>query len=144
MQIAWGQRHTLFLTSDGRVFACGDPQDGALGLTDDDPALRDGDGARRSCVDEPVQVTFPHDVSADPIVQVAGSSRISAAITRNGLLYCWGLNNNQTDWHPIQTAGSGSDVVKTPAGVVRRDGSWWAKVVACGSMRTPALLRKKL
>ena len=54
-----GYCRTLFLTSDGRDFACGSSVDGQLGLADDDDALK---GRRYEYVlAEPAMVTFPHD-----------------------------------------------------------------------------------
>ncbi|KAI9056476.1 RCC1/BLIP-II [Trametes sanguinea] len=128
VQIAGGDAHTLFLTSDGRVFACGSAWDGQLGGAQDP----------KDKVPEPVPVPFPHDVKEDPVVQIACGPRISAAVTRDGVLYTWGSNT---------TAQIGvkdvPDEISVPTVVVRREGGWRTKVVACGSQHCLALLQKK-
>ncbi|KAI0657584.1 regulator of chromosome condensation 1/beta-lactamase-inhibitor protein II [Cubamyces menziesii] len=128
VQIAGGDEHTLFLTSDGRVFACGSGWAGQLG----------GGQQLTESVPEPVPVVFPHDVAEDPIVQVACGGRVSAAVTRAGVLYTWGSNTSSQ----IGVADAPQEVT-TPTVIVRREGSWRAKVVACGSQHCIALLQKK-
>ncbi|KAI0332215.1 RCC1/BLIP-II [Cubamyces sp. BRFM 1775] len=128
IQIAGGDEHTLFLTSDGRVFACGSGWAGQLG----------GGQQITEKVPEPVPVTFPHDVAEDPIVQVACGARVSAAVTRAGVLYTWGSNTSAQ----IGVVDAPAEVT-TPTVIVRREGSWRAKVVSCGSQHCVALLQKK-
>ncbi|KAI8989064.1 regulator of chromosome condensation 1/beta-lactamase-inhibitor protein II [Trametes punicea] len=99
VQIADGDAHTLFLASDGRVFACGSVRDGQLG----------GAQAPSEKVPEPVPVPIPHDVAEDPVL---------------------GMKDVPEE-------------VSSPICVVRREGSWHAKVVACGSQHCLALLQKK-
>ncbi|KAL7284675.1 hypothetical protein ACG7TL_001973 [Trametes sanguinea] len=128
VQIAGGDSHTLFLTSDGRVFACGSAWDGQLG----------GAQNPEDKVPEPVLVTFPHNVEEDPIVQIACGPRMSAAVTRAGVLYTWGSNvNAQIGVKDVP------DEVSVPTVVIRREGGWRTKVVACGSQHCLALLQKK-
>ncbi|TBU37437.1 regulator of chromosome condensation 1/beta-lactamase-inhibitor protein II [Dichomitus squalens] len=137
VQIVGGERHTLFLASDGRVFACGNAEDGQFQL----PAGAEGDIAKEVArVSEPVPVQFPHDVKEDPVVQIAASNRMNAAITRDGVLYTWGLNSGGMLGTEVE---SPDDIIRTPKVIVRREGSWLAKVVSCGGQHCLALLRKK-
>ncbi|TBU25716.1 RCC1/BLIP-II [Dichomitus squalens] len=137
VQIVGGERHTLFLASDGRVFACGNAEDGQFQL----PAGAEGDIAKEVArVSEPVPVLFPHDVKEDPVVQIAASNRMNAAITRDGVLYTWGLNSGGMLGTEVE---SPDDIIRTPKVIVRREGSWLAKVVSCGGQHCLALLRKK-
>ncbi|GJQ10768.1 hypothetical protein GpartN1_g2559.t1 [Galdieria partita] len=74
---ACGTRHTLFLTSNGKVLACGCGQDGVLGVgTDKDEVC-------------PVVVSSLVDYT---IVQVAAGARHSAALSNQGELFVWGSN----------------------------------------------------
>ncbi|CDO76928.1 hypothetical protein BN946_scf185006.g10 [Trametes cinnabarina] len=135
VQIAGGSQHTLFLTSDGRVHACGKSEDGQLGISDDKDALaeRYPDGF----VPEPVLVPFPD--GDDPIVAVACGTHNNLAITKGGAMYAWGRDT-------IGQVGTGTEGVdvRTPTIVVRKEGgSWSAKAVSCGGQHSLALLQKK-
>lgn len=134
VEIAGGDHHTLFLASDGRVFACGRSDEGQLGLADDDPALED----RKfdDFLPEPALVTFP-DMN-DPVVHVSAGTHNNMAVTAGGALYAWGAQAQGE-------LGLGEDVdAKTPKVVVRKEGgSWSAIAVSCGGQHTVALLRKK-
>ena len=132
-QIVGGEHHTLFLTSAGKVYACGRSNAGQLGLPDDDPAFKDRDDP--DFYPEPVEVKFPDD--DDPVVHISVGTHNNLAATRDGALYCWGQGTQGELGVP--------DVeVKTPRVIVRREGGSWAAIkVACGGQHTLGLFRKK-
>ncbi|KAI8982826.1 RCC1/BLIP-II [Trametes punicea] len=135
VQIAGGDLHTLFLTSDGRVFACGLSEEGRLGLADDDPALKDRQFS--DFLPEPVQVKFPDP--DDRIVHVAAGTNNNLAITAAGAMYAWGRQVVGE-----LGLGEGIDFQRTPAVVVRKEGGKWAAIyAACGGQHCLALLRSK-
>lgn len=155
VQIVGGEHHSLFLTSEGRVFAVGRTDGGQLGLEPNHPAL-----AERKFPDfiaEPAEVKFPaaSAVSAsaasgsgstgtnrererDRIVHISAGTHNNIAITEGGALYSWGEGNQGE-------LGVGEDgEAPTPTVVVRREGGSWAAVsAACGGQHTLGLFRKK-
>ena len=79
-KIACGQSHSLVLTKAGELFAWGEGRCGQLGC-----------GVQRACfVPQQVVFTAPHQIT---IVDIAGGSGHSGAVTASGDLYMWGLNN---------------------------------------------------
>lgn len=133
VEIAGGAHHTLFLTSDGRVYACGRSNAGQLGLPDDDEALEDRE--HPDFIDEPVLVKFPDD--DDKVAHISVGMHNNMAIMESGALYCWGQGTQSELGVP--------DVeVKTPRMIVRKEGGAWAAIkVACGGQHTLGLFRKK-
>lgn len=135
VEVVGGEHHTIFLTSGGRVFACGRSDGGQLGLEADDPAL-----ANREFPDfiaEPVQVKFP-DGTRDPIVHISAGTHSNLAISEGGALYAWGEGNQGE-----LGVGEGGEA-PTPTVIVRREGgSWSALAAACGGQHTLGLFRKK-
>ncbi|OBZ73197.1 Protein pim1 [Grifola frondosa] len=135
VEIAGGNQHTVFLTSDGRVYACGIADSGELGLADDDTALVDCPFV--GCLPEPALVRFPDD--DDPVVHVACGTFNNLAVTKDGALYAWGRNT----CHQLGTGKDGD--AKVPTVVVRREGGAWAAMAAsCGGQHSLALLKKKI
>ena len=135
VQIAGGDLHTLFLTSDGRVFACGLSAEGRLGLADDDKAFEDR--KYDDCLPEPALITFPDP--SDPVVHIACGTNNNLAVTKGGAMYAWGRQ-------VVGELGLGEDIDEqtTPAVVVRKEGGSWAAVGAsCGGQHCLALLRNK-
>ncbi|KAJ7639088.1 regulator of chromosome condensation 1/beta-lactamase-inhibitor protein II [Roridomyces roridus] len=135
IQISGGNHHTLFLTSGGKVYACGRANSSQLGLAEDDEAWESKPVADREFLSEPVLVTFPDD--DDPVVYIAAGLHNNMAITKDGALYCWGQGTQGELGVP--------DVeVTTPKMIVRREGgSWEAVSVACGGQHTLGLFRKR-
>ena len=134
IEISGGDLHTLFLTSDGRVYACGRADAAALGLPRDHEALAEG----AAHVPEPVRVPFPDDNDDDPVVHISAGTTYSAAVTREGALYTWG-EGSQSE------LGQGDrETSVTPGVVVRREGGRWAATsVSCGGQHGMALLRPR-
>ncbi|KAI0319238.1 regulator of chromosome condensation 1/beta-lactamase-inhibitor protein II [Amylostereum chailletii] len=136
IEISGGDLHTLFLTSDGRVFACGRSDSFQLGLPDDHPAFQDREDD--SYVAEPVRVPFPDDHDDDPVVHVSAGTRFNAAVTEDGAMYAWGEGSQGE-------VGVG-DVGKAevPTVVVRREGGSWAAMNAsCGGQHSLGLFRRR-
>jgi regulator of chromosome condensation len=134
VEIVGGDHHSLFRTSDGKVYACGRSNVGQLGLADDHPAFKDRDDP--DFLPEPVRIPFPDE--SDPIAQISAGTHSNMAITHGGALYAWGQG--------IQSElGAGDETeVKTPKMIVRKEGgSWKAVAVACGGQHTLGLFRRK-
>ncbi|KAF8968049.1 regulator of chromosome condensation 1/beta-lactamase-inhibitor protein II [Flammula alnicola] len=136
IEISGGDCFTLFLASDGKVYACGSSFDGRLGLAEMDKAFSNRQSEQ--FLPEPVLVTFPEPVpSSDPIIHLSSGSRNSLAITASGVMFSWGQHNQGGLGLGDCTEAS------TPTVVIRREGSWRAKAVACGGPHCLALLEKK-
>jgi regulator of chromosome condensation len=134
VEIVGGDHHTLFLTSDGKVYACGRSEDGQLGLADSDPAFQNRDF--EDFLPEPAMITFP-DMN-DRIVNISAGTHGNMAVTNDGVLYAWGAQA-QGELGLGDETGS-----KTPKVVVRKDGQWAAVKAACGGQHSVALLKKRV
>lgn len=73
-----GEKHSLFITKSGSLYSCGKNSDGLLGIEEGDCAV----------VHTPVRVNIPLSKKCGKVA--AGASH-SAAITKEGHLYTWGL-----------------------------------------------------
>jgi regulator of chromosome condensation len=133
VEISGGDHHTLFRTSDGRVFACGRSDEHQLGLADDDAAF--ADRAFDDFLPEPAQVTFPDP--ADTIVGVSAGTQGSMAVSSEGVLYAWGVQSQG------ELGLGDEDGAATPTVVVRKTGQWAATAVSCGGQHTVALLKRR-
>ncbi|KAJ3893140.1 regulator of chromosome condensation 1/beta-lactamase-inhibitor protein II, partial [Lentinula edodes] len=139
VSIAGGEHHTLFLTSQGKVYACGRCDDGQLGLADDHEALRGEDGCHgRGFVTEPVLVDFPDGSVNDPIVHIAAGPRYNMATTQDGVLFSWGFGPQGE-----LGLGNGMEPEFGPKMVTRREGSWSVKHVSCGGQHVIGLFQKR-
>lgn len=134
IEITGGDHHSLFLTSSGKVYACGRSNAGQLGLADDDVAFKDR--ANPDFISEPALVTFPD--ADDPVVHISVGTHNNMAVTQGGALYAWGQGTQSE-----LGAGNESEI-RTPRMIVRKEGgSWKAVQVACGGQHTLGLFRKK-
>lgn len=133
VQIAGGNHHTLFLTSEGQVYACGRADDGQVGLAEDHPAFEGREN--KGFMPTPTLITFP-DMN-DPIVQVSAGIDGNMAATEAGVLYTWGAQLQGELGLKDETGA------RTPEVVVRKDGPFAAVAVSCGGQHSVALLRKR-
>ncbi|KAI0035809.1 RCC1/BLIP-II [Vararia minispora EC-137] len=133
VEIVGGDLHTLFLTSDGRVYACGRADACALGLPADHPAIAD-----KTTLSEPALVSFPDPPSEDPVVHIAVGTRFNAAVTRDGAMYTWGEGSQS------ELGLGDEEEARTPTVVVRRTGGSWAALIAsCGGQHSLAILHQR-
>jgi alpha-tubulin suppressor-like RCC1 family protein len=121
VQLSAGERHSLALTAEGRMYAWGDNESGQLGT----PGAQVG----------PVEVSVPRAANQRVVVAAAGR-QFSLALRSDGTVWAWG-NNSAQQLGPA-TAASGptlvtglTEVVGLAAGAahataVRADGSVWA------------------
>lgn len=84
-QVACGAHHTIMLTTDGEVLACGMGEYGRLGVG--------------SSEDHKVPTSITHIIDED-IVEVAASHNHSACLTTDGRLLTWGKNDVGQLGHP--------------------------------------------
>lgn len=136
VQIVGGEHHTLFLTSSGKLYACGRCYDGQLGISEE--VAEFASRKNHDFVPEPMLVQFKDP--DDPIVFISAGIHNSMAISRSGALYAWGqefqgeLGLNKLDEKPTLT----------PTVVVRKEGGLWkAESVACGGQHTLGMFRRR-
>ena len=89
IDIASGSHHFLMLTQDGQVYSMGEGSKGQLGRigADDLESL----SSKRELFIKPSAIRFP---SSEVVSQIFARQWCSFALTEEGHLYAWGLNNN--------------------------------------------------
>ncbi|MGO0060210.1 Ig-like domain-containing protein [Brevibacillus fluminis] len=117
--MAAGKSHSLAATSDGKVYAWGDNQYGQLGNQASGPKVL-----------TPVEIPA---LAGKNVVQLAAGDGFSVALTANGDVYTWGLNNqgqlglgNTTDTKiPTKVPGLGGvkEIAAGNSHVLARGGS---------------------
>ena len=79
MQVAAGYKHTIFVTADGLVFACGDNDEGQLGVGDTEERL--------------IPTLVTGQLQGKTAVYVAAGDNHTLCITADGSLFSWGDNS---------------------------------------------------
>ncbi|ESO04408.1 hypothetical protein HELRODRAFT_79114 [Helobdella robusta] len=123
-QVVCGQDHTLLLTDDGRLFACGLSTDGQTGQ------------GHYECVENFEEVVG--DVKGEKIVQVSSKADTVLAVSEKGDLFGWG--NNEYD--QLEIVAPDETQLHTPRHVrLRPDVGPVKKTCTAGS--TCAILNRK-
>lgn len=136
VQIAGGEHHTVFLTQQGKVYACGRSDNGQLGLPSDHPAFSGDDF--KDFVVTPTLVPWPEEDDAN-VVHISVGLHNNMAVTSRGALYAWGAGTQGE-----LGLGADTDESATPTVIVRKEGgSWTAIATACGGQHTLGMFRKK-
>jgi regulator of chromosome condensation len=137
VKIVCGDHHSLFLTASGRVFACGECNDGQLGIPSDHAAFKGKTPFAVGALWQPVLVKFPDELGDDPITHVTAGPRYNMAITRDGMLLSWGFAQQG------ELGLSESELAVTPQLVNRIGGPWAARKVSCGGHHAVALFQQR-
>ena len=107
VHVSAGDGHTLFISKQGSVYACGNNVSGQLGL-----------GHHIRCQVTPAKIEG--DLSREMVVKASAGNTHSAAVTKFGKLYTWGggwygrLGNGDTNdvYEPVPVNWFGYKVVK--------------------------------
>ena len=132
---AGGDQHSLVLLSDGRVYAFGDNEHGALGL---------GRASNRP-VELPEGVSLPF--RSGGAVRVSCGARHSACVTASGAVLMWGFSDEgQLGLGPevASLESTRRDVTACPLEsplIAEQPGKWGAEDVALGVRHTVVLFR---
>jgi len=106
VDIAAGDRHSMFLKSDGTLWTCGWARNGRLGLSDDVLAAAGNDLLYGK------YLTVPKQVGLADVAAIGGGQTHSVAVQGDGTVWAWGYNTYE------QLSGGTStslpDAVATP------------------------------
>ncbi|CAE6520459.1 unnamed protein product [Rhizoctonia solani] len=165
IQATGGNHHSVFVTSDGRVYACGTLTDSQLGIGADHPAVVNPDDEEESkyAMSEPVLVPFPPPPTEDkpdpevgpyveasaypprtPIVRVSVGTDYTLAVSKAGHVYSWGdgqscelgLTKEEDDEESIVQQ-------KTPKRIIWKNvDNWFVQDAGAGGQHCVLLARK--
>ncbi|KAL5638195.1 hypothetical protein ACGC1H_005035 [Rhizoctonia solani] len=165
IQASGGNHHSLFVTSDGRVYACGTLVDSQLGIGEDHPAIvnPDDDEESKYAMSEPVLVPFPPPPTADkldpdvgpyveasaypprtPIVRVSVGTDYSLAVSKSGHVYSWG-DGQSCELGLTKEEDDEESVVqqKTPKRIVWKNvDNWFVQDASAGGQHCVLLVKK--
>lgn len=165
IQATGGNHHSLFVTSDGRVYGCGAVTDSQLGLGDDHPAVASPEDEEEAkyAMSEPVLIPFPPPPTADkldpdvgpyaeaaaypprtPIVRVSAGTDYSLAVSKDGHVYSWG-DGQSCELGLTQEGDDEESVVqqKTPKRILWKNvNNWFVQDASAGGQHCVLLVRK--
>lgn len=105
-KVATGGRHSMALTSDGKVYVWGDSAYGQLGLGGNDPVIDGSGGLVSSDPDVLVPTELGGALTGKTAVTVHAGGNFSMVTTQDGKVFAFGFDDDSQLLHP----GSGSRV----------------------------------
>ncbi|KAJ1305889.1 hypothetical protein OPQ81_010609 [Rhizoctonia solani] len=150
IQATGGNHHSVFVTSDGRVYACGTLTDSQLGIGDDHPAIVNPEDPEEAkfAISEPVLVGPYVEASAypprTPIVRVSVGTDYSLAVSKSGHVYSWG-DGQSCELGLTQEEDDQESIVqqKTPKRIVWKGvDNWFVQDASAGGQHCVLLVRK--
>ncbi|KAG9095608.1 hypothetical protein FRC06_009628 [Ceratobasidium sp. 370] len=165
IQATGGNHHSIFVTSDGRVYGCGSLTDAQLGLGDDHPAVTDPEDEEEAkyAMSEPVLIPFPPPPTPNkldpdvgpyteasvypprtPIVRVSIGTDYTLAVSKAGHVYSWG--DGRSCELGLTVEGDDEESVvqqKTPKRIIWKNvDNWFVQDAGAGGQHCVLLVRK--
>ncbi|KAG8749282.1 hypothetical protein FRC11_011476 [Ceratobasidium sp. 423] len=165
IQATGGNHHSVFVTSDGRVYACGTLTDSQLGIGEDHPAVVNPDDEEEAkfAMSEPVLVPFPPPPTEDkldpdvgpyaeasaypprtPIIRVSVGTDYTLAVSKSGHVYSWG-DGQSCELGLTKEDDDEESVVqqKTPKRILWKNvDNWFVQDASAGGQHCVLLVRK--
>lgn len=148
IKVAAGQHHSLFLSKDGKAYACGLNKNGQCGVSKEKSVKRNrkwdkrqakGDESQFLCVSDPQEIPIPADEGK--IVDIFAGFYDTVVITEKGSVFMMGGDMSRDGYNPPRKVFEDMDVQKVSFGY--RHALMIARSIPSKATEQATALRKK-